>query len=385
MIPTSSRICRAAKTTAFTLVELLVVIAIIGVLVALLLPAVQAAREAGRRTQCSNQMRQMSLAMLNHESAKGIFPSGGIDPWPRIEDYASGGKSFAAPKQGLSWAYQILPYLEQNAVHNLVESETLPRTMVGLYYCPSRRGPTQNQSSANLPEAGNLSGRWLMDYAALVGSPTRSEVGDGSGPLHHARIRDVAAYESGLASGDICNQVLMWGGSVVHMDAGTTTKYTGTPTKDIFPTQGVIVRSSYFVADGTGTSGAPVARDLGLPKPTSFRQISDGASNTAVLCEKRVGAEFYDGLNPDGGARQDDDAGWSDGWDYDTLRLAYCRPVSDSSAINGGYTPFMTAGAAHASIFYCTYADGSVHGVNYDVDLEAFNRLANKSDGEANN
>src|SRR3954465_194955 len=72
------------QSSGFTLVELLVVIAIIGVLVALLLPAVQAAREAARRTQCKNQVKQMMLSMHNHESAKKVFPSGGIGPWPDI-------------------------------------------------------------------------------------------------------------------------------------------------------------------------------------------------------------------------------------------------------------------------------------------------------------
>lgn len=379
--PLGSRASSSRRAVGFTLVELLVVIAIIGTLVALLLPAVQAARESGRRTQCSNQMRQMALAMLNHESARGMFPSGGIDPWPQIEDYANGAQTFGIPKQGLGWAYQILPFLEQNAVHNLVDSDDLPRTMVGLYYCPSRRGPTQNLSSSSDPAAGNLSGRWLMDYAALVGSPPRNEVGDGSGPLHHARIRDMAAYDAALASGEICNEILMWGGETVHLDATSTIQFTGTPTRAIFPTQGVIVRSSYYVVDGTGAARAPKVHDLRLPKPTSFRQITDGTSNTAVLCEKRVGAEFYNGMNPDGGARIDDDAGWSDGWDYDTLRLAYCRPVTDTASMGGGYAPLLTAGSAHASVFYCTFADGSVHGMNYDVDLETFNLLANKSDG----
>ena len=80
------------RSAGFTLVELLVVIAIIGVLVALLLPAVQSAREAARRTQCVNNIKQMMLGMQNHESAKKAFPSGGVAPWPRIEDFLSDSK-----------------------------------------------------------------------------------------------------------------------------------------------------------------------------------------------------------------------------------------------------------------------------------------------------
>jgi len=351
------------------LVELLVVIAIIGVLVALLLPAVQAAREAARRTQCSNQMRQMSLALQNHESTKKIFPTGGIDPWPQIEDYASGGKPFAAPKQGLSWAFQILPYLEQGAVHNLVDTQQLPRTPVGMYYCPSRRGPTQSQSSG-------LEGRWLMDYAALVGAPTRSSVGDSNGALYKIRIRDLAAYEAALSDGRLCSEAsapLFWGGRVIHLNDSTKATASANP-NDVFPTEGVIVRSSFFVVDGSGQSGSPVVHDLQLPEPTSFRQITDGSSNTAVLCEKRIDAQHYDG------GRIDDDAGWSDGWDFDTLRLAYCVPGSDSAPTSGAYQ--MTPGSAHTSVFFCAFADGSVHGINYDVDVETLNLLSNKSDGE---
>ncbi|NOZ39083.1 MAG: DUF1559 domain-containing protein [Planctomycetes bacterium] len=311
------------------------------------------------------------MALQNHESSKKIFPSGGIDPWPRIEDYASGGRPFSAPKQGLSWAFQILPYLEQNAVHNLVDSQQLPATKVELYFCPSRRGPTQNPSGSS-----SLSQRWLMDYAAIVGAPTRNQVGVKNGPLHNARIRDMATYDRYLSDGNICSQNLLWGGTLTHMTPNTSITFGGTPNRIIFPTEGVIVRSSYFVADGTGVAGSPVVHDLQLPKPTSFKQITDGSSNTVVLCEKRIAVSRYEG------GSIDDDAGWSDGWDYDTVRLAYCRPASDSGAVKGASASFMTPGSAHSGIFYCAFADGSVHGINYDVDLEAFNRLANKSDGE---
>ena len=109
----------ARRPAGFTLVELLVVIAIIGVLVALLLPAIQAAREAARRAQCKNNLKQIGLAVLNLEQSAKVFPTGGIHPWPDIVNYSANGRPFGPKTQGLSWAFQILPYLEQGAVHGL--------------------------------------------------------------------------------------------------------------------------------------------------------------------------------------------------------------------------------------------------------------------------
>src|SRR5262245_40003031 len=98
----------------FTLVELLVVITIIGILIALLLPAVQGAREAARHVQCANNLKQLGLGALNHEQAWRYLPSGGWGwNWLGDPDRAAG------RRQPGGWIYSILPYIDQENLHNL--------------------------------------------------------------------------------------------------------------------------------------------------------------------------------------------------------------------------------------------------------------------------
>jgi len=124
------------RRRAFTLVELLVVIAIIGVLVALLLPAVQAAREAARRATCQSHQRQLGLALHNFHDAHGVFPASG---WTMLGPGNPSGKS-------VGWRALVLPYLEQTALHSLYDFDVhwwegrnlvaAPQT-VKVYQCPS--------------------------------------------------------------------------------------------------------------------------------------------------------------------------------------------------------------------------------------------------------
>ena len=140
----------------FTLVELLVVIAIIGVLVALLLPAVQAAREAARRSQCQNHLKQIGLGTLNFESTYQHFPSGGWNvSWTADPNRGVG------PDQPGSWIYNLLSFIEQGNLRELGAGATigspafeeasikLHQTPIATFNCPSRRAAAIYPASYN--------------------------------------------------------------------------------------------------------------------------------------------------------------------------------------------------------------------------------------------
>jgi prepilin-type N-terminal cleavage/methylation domain-containing protein/prepilin-type processing-associated H-X9-DG protein len=357
------------KRAAFTLVELLVVIAIIGILVALLLPAIQAAREAARRSQCKNNLKNIGLAVHNLADSYKFFPTGGTEPDVSIARYLR--DSYSQPQaskrvgpangpleQGLGWLFQILPYLEEGAVHNIVLPESLQGSGIALYNCPSRRGITIHPDTRNA----------LVDYAAAVAGPARTEVGD---TIFNQLMASPAYFKTRQAE-------FFWGcpGCPQNDGRGIANLEDKYKVGQIPQFRGVIQRGDFI------PPFSQPGRHIGYMKKMTYAKITDGTSKTLLAADKWVHATLT--LGDTNG--QADNRGWSDGFDFDALRstLIQPRPDSEDPLPDGTQLDILnyTFGSSHPGGINALLADGSVTGINYDVDLETFNRLGNRQDGE---
>jgi prepilin-type N-terminal cleavage/methylation domain-containing protein/prepilin-type processing-associated H-X9-DG protein len=290
---------RRGNPAAFTLVELLVVIAIIGILIGMLLPAVQAVRESGRNLTCRNQVRQIGLAFQLHHEQRRFFPTGGFEYWapPTFVN----GVTATGRQQDASWAFQILPYVEAQEVWRGIGADDVSRQIAAiafvqpLYFCPTRR-PPQSLTYASTDYGG----------AALAGRE-----------LTHGLI-DYA------------------GGNL----AGT----------------GLLVRSGI---------------DVQVP-PTRVADVTDGVASTLAVAEKRLNVRLL------GQWQQDDNEGYTAGWDHDTMRSTAIAPARDHRGDTDGSDAF---GSSHPATFNAAFADGSVQSLSYDIDATVFSRLGSISDG----
>jgi len=324
-----------SKSNGFTLVELLVVIAIIGILIGMLLPAVQQVREAARRTQCSNNMRQTSLALFNYESAHMQFPSAGQAKRGALPGGSSGDNVFFSDRQQLetfanaapSVQAYILPFIEQNNVFALFNlryrydidpalpeaptNQQAAKSSIDVYICPSSARST----------LVDIEGYGFTDYSAPV-TVRPGLSGDPDQPrfkcvLNGDSRRSIASITDGTS-----NTIAM------AEDAGRADVASG----------GYMVIKPELMIDGTEAN----RRSWAWADP-------DNAFNVDKLVNN----------NPT-------PAGGPPGCTWDIVN---CGPNEETFSFHPG-------GAN------CALSDGSVHFVNANVSADVFAALMSKNGGE---
>ncbi|MEX0669197.1 MAG: DUF1559 domain-containing protein [Pirellulales bacterium] len=324
----------------FSLVELLVVIAIIAVLIGMLLPAVQSARESARRISCANNLRQIATALLQFESSNSRFPKAAdvtdkdtcadcYDPWGEAR------RTGVAPsdkKRGTSWMLEILPHIEENSIYsawnretNVVGNAALAQTDIAGFYCPSRRSGIR---------VGN------DDHLNLVDSSWR-----GGGTDYGGCMGRVQGFVSSAAD---------------TIDA----------------------RHRFA---GTGFTFAGSGRHEGIFRPTAAitaAAIQDGMSNTILVGEVQRLRPLSGTTGTVADERTSQD-GWAVGGNANLFVTATGNPNHNPGGLNNLF--FESPGSEHVGGGFFAMADGSVQFISEFVDASdnnsVFALLGSMSDG----
>jgi prepilin-type N-terminal cleavage/methylation domain-containing protein/prepilin-type processing-associated H-X9-DG protein len=358
-----SRSCRGTKSPAFTLIELLVVIAIIAILIGLLLPAVQKIREAAARMSCSNNLKQMGLALHNYEGANGHFPPGLVstlaDPnWVM----PPGNCNAEAPDLGPGWGLfaHLLPHVEQGNLYKkynqLQLNETSANNLVGqqrvkTYECPSDlfRGKLEK------PTTGPGSGRVWMHGSYRCVSGRSGAIGRG--------FWDTFEDQFWPPNWQMDQS---WRGAL-H---GTATAYNGVPAQN-----------------ATGTNGSSLSQMGG---PESFASVTDGLSNALMV------GEYSNRGNSDPAVDSNQPSSrravfWA--YTYASYNEGSITPESRiftndhikcaKTAGQGGDNPCKRSfGSHHTGGANFVMCDGSVRFIRYSVDMNLLAFMATISGGE---
>ena len=323
------------KYGGFTLVELLVVITIIGILISLLLPAVQAAREAARRMQCSNNIKNLALGCLNHEQAQGFFPTGGWR-WSWGGDPDLG---FNRRQPG-GFVYNLLPYIEQQPLHDMgtgmayndpdkeAALAMMNQTPLSVLICPTRRTATLYP---------NL---FVYDYTNIADTP------------------QMAKSDYAVNTGTV----------------GPNWWYTGPSSGDPATYNGPWPDTDALM-NGISHAASMV----------TMADVKDGTSNTYMIGEKNLNPDHYF----DSVVTGDDNLLFT-GYTWDWHRWAIA--IKDANDVVINYTlprqdqPGVDLpdafGSAHAGAFNMALCDGSVRTISYAIDEFTHGHLADRRDGQ---
>ena len=314
------------RKTGFTLVELLVVIAIIGILIALLLPAVQATREAARRMQCSNNLKQIGLGMINYEAAHGVFPfgCGGLVSQP---DYAQAG----------TWAAFILPQLEQQNAYDQFDfskhvtdpaNQTAVSTVIDIFICPTDPGGREPLGKATPPQPHNNPANCMRIWYTVSMGPTH----DGTS------LTNGCPY---------CPDV--------------------TPSSTNYCCQGYNY-GSWGAPDGSIRSGSFVGMFGRIPLSIAASHVRDGLSNTIMAGETLPGH-----------------CEWNGAYYQNFPAAATVTPLNAmNNYLEGGGNWQHTCGfkSLHPGGANFVLGDGSVHFLSETIDYQLFNGLGTRAGDE---
>jgi prepilin-type N-terminal cleavage/methylation domain-containing protein/prepilin-type processing-associated H-X9-DG protein len=368
------------RKTGFTLIELLVVIAIIAILISLLLPAVQAAREAARRAQCVNNLKQIGLATMNFESTYNQLPSDQMQlPTPDLNVDAQA----AIPQDCASYLTQLLPYLEQNNIYNLIN---ISQSTFDTANIPPCTGPGALHSGTNSAYSAVING---FLCPSTPSAPTVNYYNACWGPF-------------GNGGGDTCSPGVAVGGNpnVTNLNPPPTQIWART---DYFPIPGLHnsclqaagLSQTYINAVGDNTDSGTLTNPM-LTGTIRMASITDGTSNTMMVSEDCGRPAGYNGFRqiyvytPDNlladGVIEPVSAGggaWADQFTYARLAGAQGR----QNGLRGGTCMVNCTSDDEIYSFHpgganALFVDGSVHFLKDTSSVQLIATLVTRAGGE---